>query len=133
MENNDLANTNNTNGNRKILLLSMSSFFLIVGFIWLFYWLVWGRYEETTDDAYVNGNVVQLTSQINGTVAAIYGDDTALINQGLPIIQLDNTDYRLQLDQAEAELARTIRTVEQLFANDLQLQTEYESRTTEFF
>ena len=58
--------------------------------------LAWGgwhwmhaRHFETTDNAYVAGNVVQITPQIGGTVVAIAADDTDFVKAGQPLVRLD--------------------------------------------
>ena len=70
------------------------------------YWAQVLRYRQSTDDAYVSGNVVQITPQISGTVVAIGADDTQFVKAGQPLVQLDQADAQLALEQAEAQLAR---------------------------
>src|SRR6266481_5439771 len=97
------------------------------GFLTLavFYGLYWAqvlRYHQSTDDAYVGGNVVQITPQISGTVVAIGADDTQFVKAGQALVRLDQADARVALDQAEAQLARTVRDVRNLFATSAQLE-----------
>ena len=77
---------------------------------------------QSTDDAYVGGNVVQITPQISGTVVEIGADDTNFVKAGQTLVQLDRADSRVALDQAEAQLAKTVREVRSLFATSGQLQ-----------
>jgi len=102
---------------RKKMLLLLTSIFLILGGIAFFMIAIWGRYDVYTDDAYVNGNTVQLMSQVQGTVMSINTDDTQLVTQGQALIQLDPTDTRIALQNARADLADTVRQVKQLFEN----------------
>ncbi|MDD7960708.1 hypothetical protein PUT90_28560, partial [Klebsiella pneumoniae] len=51
----------------------------------LYYFLV-ARFHETTDDSYVNGDVVQITPQITGTVVSVKADDTQLVKAGDPLV-----------------------------------------------
>jgi membrane fusion protein, multidrug efflux system len=95
------------------------------------YWAQVLRYHQSTDDAYVGGNVVQITPQISGTVVAIGADDTQFVKAGQPLVRLDQADARVALDQAEAELARTVRDVRNLFATTSQLQATVQARETE--
>jgi len=81
------------------------------------YWLVYGRYHASTDDAYVGGNVVQVTPQVAGTVVSINADDTQFVKQGALLVQLDPADFQVQLAAAEAELADAVRSVRGLYAN----------------
>jgi membrane fusion protein (multidrug efflux system) len=74
------------------------------------------RNSRTTDNAYVTGNVVQITPQIPGAVLSIAGQDTQFVVQGQVLVQLDSSDARVALDEAESQLAKTVREVRYLFA-----------------
>ena len=67
---------------RKTAMLILGGIFLFVAVLWFLYWLIWGRFERYTDDAYVSGNMVQLMPQIPGTVIEIKTDDTQLVKEG---------------------------------------------------
>jgi membrane fusion protein, multidrug efflux system len=95
------------------------------------YWAQVLRYHQTTDDAYVGGNVVLITPQISGTVVAIGADDTQFVKAGQPLVRLDQADARVALDQAEAQLARTVRDVRNLFATTAQLEATVHARETD--
>jgi len=95
------------------------------------WWLVAGQYRETTEDAYVDGNVVAVTSQIPGVVTAIDADDTDYVNAGSSLVQLDDTDARLALARAEAQLARTVRQVRAQYANLGQTRANLQLREIE--
>jgi membrane fusion protein, multidrug efflux system len=98
------------------------------------YGLYWGqvlRYHQTTDDAYVSGNVVEITPQISGTVVAIGADDTQFVKAGQSLVRLDRADAQVALDQAEAQLARTVREVRNQFATTAQLEAAVEAKQTE--
>jgi membrane fusion protein (multidrug efflux system) len=82
------------------------------------YWFFDGRYYESTDDAYVNGDVVQVTSEIPGTVIALNADDTQLVHAGQSLLELDPADAKIAEANAEADLARAVRQVRGLFAQD---------------
>jgi membrane fusion protein, multidrug efflux system len=95
------------------------------------YWVQVLRYQQTTDDAYVGGNVVQITPQISGIVVAIGADDTQFVKAGEALVRLDQADARVALDQAEAQLARTVRDVRNLFATTSQLEATVQARQTD--
>lgn len=88
-----------------------------------YYALVLNHYEHT-DNAYVQGKVVQLTPQLGGTVVAINADDTDFVKAGQVIVTLDPADAQVALDQAEAQLAQTVREVRTLFANNATLKAQ---------
>ena len=82
------------------------------------YYVLFARYHVTTDDAYVNGNLVRLTPQISGTVVAINTDETQYVRRGQVLVQLDPRDAQIALAQAKASLGETVREVAQLFAEE---------------
>jgi membrane fusion protein (multidrug efflux system) len=109
--------TPTTRYRRKIAMLTLGAIFLLIGLIWLLYWLIWGRFAIYTDDAYVNGNMVQIMAQVPGTVVAINTDDTQLVMQNQVILKLDPDNTNILLQRAEAALAETVRQVRQIFEN----------------
>jgi len=90
-----------------------------------------GRHHETTDNAYVQGNVIQITPQIGGTVTAILADDTDFVKAGQALVQLDPADAKVALQLAEANLAQAVRQVRGLYANNLTLETQIALRGTD--
>lgn len=113
---------------RRKGLVAVASFVVVAGLGWGAYeWLVASHYE-TTDNAYVQGNVVQITPQIGGTVLAIHADDTDFVKAGQPLVKLDPADVSVALQQAEANLAQTVRQVRTLFANNGSLAAQVSLR-----
>ncbi len=92
------------------------------------YWWTDARHFASTDDAYVAGNVVQVTSLVPGTVVAIAADDTQRVSVGKPLVELDPTDSEVALQQAAAQLAETVRHVRTLFVNNGTLQANIAQR-----
>ncbi|NPT57627.1 biotin/lipoyl-binding protein, partial [Paraburkholderia sp. 5N] len=109
-----------SNGKRKRMMTLLVIVILIAAVAYGLYYFVVARFHEATDDAYVNGNVVQITPQVTGTVIAVNADDTQTVKAGDPLVMLDPADARVALQQAEANLAQTVRQVRGLFANDNQ-------------
>ncbi|ARB92241.1 efflux RND transporter periplasmic adaptor subunit [Legionella longbeachae] len=105
---------------RKVAMLILGGVFLFIAFLWLTYWLIWGQFELYTDDAYINGNMVQLMPQVAGTVVEINTDETQLVTEGQTIIKLDSADYKVALQKAKADLAQSVRQVRQYFENAAQ-------------
>ena len=76
------------------------------------------RHYESTDNAYVQGDLVQITPQVSGTVISIGADDTDFVKSGQELVKLDTADAQVALDQAEAQLAQTVREVRSLYSNN---------------
>lgn len=100
---------------RTKLLLSAAGGFILIGAIFFFYWLQVLRFQEYTDDAYVNGNKVALMPQISGIVSSIYVDNTDYVKENQVILELDKTDFQLALKKSVHSLGETVRQVIQMF------------------
>jgi membrane fusion protein, multidrug efflux system len=106
------------NPRRKKALLTLASVVAVAGLVWGGYeWMV-GSHYENTDNAYVQGNVIQITPQVGGTVMSIHADDTDFVRAGQPLVKLDPADARVALEQAEAALGQTVRLVRTVYANN---------------
>jgi membrane fusion protein (multidrug efflux system) len=106
------------NPKRKKALTALASVVVVAGLGWAAYEYLVASHYESTDNAYVQGNVIQITPQIGGTVMAIMADDTDFVKAGQPLVQLDPADAKVALDQAEAALAQAVRQVRTLYANN---------------
>jgi membrane fusion protein (multidrug efflux system) len=113
---------------RARLMIGVTLILLLALVAYGVWWLLFARHSQSTDDAYVAGNVVQVTPQVGGTVLAINADDTELVQAGAPLIELDRRDAKVALEQAQAQLAQTVREVRTLFANNSALQANVDLR-----
>lgn len=100
---------------RQRLLIAIATVFIMLGTLWGGYWLIWGQYRISTDDAYVAGNSVQVMPQISGRVIAILTDETLQVAKGDVVIKLDPVDAQIALKKAESELAVVVRQVSQYY------------------
>ncbi|HEY1997359.1 EmrA/EmrK family multidrug efflux transporter periplasmic adaptor subunit [Paraburkholderia sp.] len=116
------------NGKRKLMMTLLVIVILIAAVAYGLYYFLVARFHESTDDAYVNGNVVQITPQVTGTVIAVNADDTQTVKTGDPVVVLDPADARVALQQSEANLGQVVRQVRGLFADDNQYQAQVEVR-----
>lgn len=122
MSDNTTAATDTNNVKRRRALTILAVIVVIAVLVTAVYWLVVGRYNEFTDDAYVAGNMVQVSPQIMGTVVSISADDTDRVAQGDTLIQLSTTDVDVALERAKADLGETVRQVHKLFIATRQYQ-----------
>lgn len=101
---------------RRLMLRGLVGIIVVVAIVWALYHFMVGRWYEGTDDAYVDGNVVQITPQVPGTVISIGADDNDYVREGQPLVKLDPSDADVALAQAEAALAQTVRKVRGLYS-----------------
>ncbi len=116
---------------RKRWLAIIIGAFAAIGIAYGACWAIALRYWQSTDDAYVSGNVVQITPQIAGTVVAIGADDTQFVKAGQLLVRLDQADAKVALDEAEAQLAKTVREVRSLLGTSAQLQASVAMRQSD--
>jgi membrane fusion protein (multidrug efflux system) len=103
------------NGKRKRALLAVAAIVALSLIAWALWYAFVGRWHVDTDDAYVQGNVVEITPQAGGTVVAINAEDGMKVVAGQVLVQLDPNDARVALEQAKANLAGTVRQVRGLY------------------
>ncbi|HUE66167.1 MAG TPA: HlyD family efflux transporter periplasmic adaptor subunit [Rhizomicrobium sp.] len=90
---------------------------VIAGLAYGAWWFVESRFSESTDDAYVAGNIVAVTSRENATVTALYADNTQAVHRGQLLIEMDPSVAEVNMRTAEANLARAARSVRGTFAS----------------
>ena len=108
--------TDTPNRQRRFWFIILGAVILVAALIYGVYWLVYARYFESTDDAYVGGNVVAITSKENATVLALHADNTQTVRQGQLLIEMDPAIPTVNLQAAQANLARVVRNVKAQFS-----------------
>jgi membrane fusion protein (multidrug efflux system) len=115
-------------GRRGFLLRALVLVIVLVAIGWTLWYIFEGRWYADTDDAYVKGNVVQITPQVPGTVVSIGAEDGDLVHAGQVLVKLDPSDAEVNLQMAKANLARTVRQVRGLFSNVQSAQADLKTR-----
>jgi len=108
--------TDTPNRQRRFWFIILGALILAGAVIYGVYWLIYARYFESTDDAYVGGNVVTITSKENATVLALHADNTQTVKQGQLLIEMDPAIATVNLQAAQANLARVVRNVRAQFS-----------------
>lgn len=116
---------------RKRVLSLMTFIFVVLGCAWLVYWFLVLRHHQSTDDAYVAGNQIQIMAQVSGSVTHVNVDNTDFVKQGQVLVELDPTDAQQAFERAKTELANSVRQTHQLIINSKQYQANIELRQTE--
>ena len=124
MSESDPKNSLPANGNlakRKKWMLVLAGLFSIVAILYTIYWFITGRNYEVSDDAYVSANIVQITPQTAGTVISISADESNFVQAGEVLVKLDSSNAAIALQEAEAQLAQTVREVRRLYSTNVGL------------
>ncbi|MGB6103279.1 MAG: HlyD family efflux transporter periplasmic adaptor subunit [Pusillimonas sp.] len=123
-----MTTANAPSARRKPLLILATLVFIAIGLAYAIWWVIFASGYEETDDAYVHGNLVQVTSQIPGTVIAIGADDTQIVDKGSLMIELDSSDTDIALKQAQAALAQAVRKTRTIFVQNSALEADIAMR-----
>ena len=97
---------------RRRQLFSILGIVVVAGAIlYALYYFLYAINYESTDDAYVGGDVVSITSREPGTVLALHADNTQLVHRGELLVDLDPIKPRIAFQAAEADLGQAVRAV----------------------
>jgi len=89
---------------KQLALLAFAGVAAVSGSGYGYYWWITGRFIESTDDAYVRGNVTPISPHIAGFVAGILVTDSQRVDAGQALVRLDDRDARAVTEHAEAVL-----------------------------
>jgi len=89
-------------GRKQLALAGLALAIILGGIGYGRYWWTTGRFIESTDDAYVGGNVTALSPHVAGFVSQILIGDNQFVKAGELVITLDDRDYKAALAHAEA-------------------------------
>ncbi|AYH42918.1 HlyD family efflux transporter periplasmic adaptor subunit [Azoarcus sp. DN11] len=116
---------------RKPLLLALAGAVGVIALASGAWWSLYGARFVSTDNAYTAVEIAQVTPAVAGTVREVRVIDTQAVKAGDVLAVIDDTDARLALAEAEAELARAIRQVRGYVANDDGLGAQVRAREAE--
>ncbi len=86
----------------------LTVFLVAVGLIALAFFLHWwfiGRHVESTDNAYVQGEITRVASQLGARVEEVLVRDNQHVDKGQLLVRLEDADFKLAVERAQAALA----------------------------
>ena len=120
-----------TTSKRRRGLMALGGVAVLGGVVYGSYWFSSARHYQSTDDAYVDGDLVQITSEVPGTVISLTADDTQGVRREQTLLELDPADARVAMSNADARLAGAVREVRTRFATAGQLRAQIAEREIE--
>jgi membrane fusion protein (multidrug efflux system) len=110
---------------RRRQLFSILGVVVVVGIVlYALYYFLYAAHFESTDDAYVGGDVVSITSYEPGTILALHADNTQLVKRGQLLVDLDPIKPQIAFQAAEANLGQAVRAVRTNFSKVDQLRAQ---------
>lgn len=89
---------------------------IVIGAALVFcYWFFIAQYRVVTNDAYIEGNIIEVFPRVNGMIQTVAVNDTDQVCEGQILATLDPTNFRIQFEESKANLAATLRNVQQMF------------------
>jgi membrane fusion protein (multidrug efflux system) len=116
---------------RKKLFAGLAAGVALIGGGYHVYDVLVAAKHVETDNAYVGADAAQVTSQLAAPVSAVLVEDTQLVRRGNVLVRLDDTDARIAVANAEANLATAIRKVQSLQATDNGLDAQIAARVAD--
>ena len=108
---------------RKKLLKIFALIVIAAAILYAVWTLIFGNTVET-DNAYVGAETAEITSMVSGQVAEVKVSDTQQVKKGDILAVIDNSDAKIALAQAQAELAKARRQYSQSSANSSSLSSQ---------
>jgi len=116
---------------RKTWLIRLGAAVVAAALLFALWYLLIGRNHVSTDNAYVNAEVAQITPLVSAQVVAVNVTDTQMVKRGDILVRLDDTNMRIALAQAEADLARARRRFGQATATSSALAAQIDARSAD--
>ncbi|WP_367988656.1 HlyD family secretion protein [Vibrio sp. NTOU-M3] len=108
--------TSTTKSKRNKAPLIATALMLSFGLLGGGYWFGYGQYFESTDNAYLQGDITTISPKVSGYIVKSYVSDNQQVKQGQLLVQIDDRDYQAALDQSQAHLVVAQSSVKNLSA-----------------
>ncbi|HAS63958.1 MAG TPA: hemolysin D [Vibrio sp.] len=116
MAENNAQNHSVATKKRKKAPLIATVIMLSLGLLGTGYWFGYGQYFESTDNAYLQGDITNISPKVSGYIVKSYVSDNQLVKKGDLLVEIDDRDYQAELDQEQAHLNVAKASVDNLIA-----------------
>ncbi|HBH17689.1 MAG TPA: hypothetical protein DDX14_01860, partial [Cyanobacteria bacterium UBA9579] len=97
-----------TSGNKKKYRIIIVVILLTIGIIFGIKHIIHASLYQSTDNAFIDGHIIQISPKVSGNIARIYVNDNQKVKKGDLLLEIDDRDYQVKVDQARAALAAAI-------------------------
>lgn len=108
--------TGKPNGKRRRIFMIGGSVVAVLAIAGLIYWL-YARQFESTDDAFIDGDIVQISPKVSAYVEKVFVESNQLVHKGDLLVQLNTSDLEVKLEKAQADLANAKSQYEKAVAS----------------
>jgi membrane fusion protein, multidrug efflux system len=116
---------------RKKLFAALAGVIAVAGLGYTGYWFFVGSRYVSTDNAYTGAEIASITPSVSGIVKSVNAVDTQYVHKGDVLVVIDDTDAKLALEQAEAEVGTAERKVRAYLATDTGLNAQIDARAAD--
>jgi membrane fusion protein (multidrug efflux system) len=95
---------------RKKIIIGVIAIAITIALIWAVKTFIYSRAHETTDNAQVDGHIVPVLAKVGGYVTAVLVQDNDSVRKGDTLVRIDDSEYKVRVAQAEADLAAALST-----------------------
>ena len=95
-------------GRRRRIIIPAVIIIVLIGAIFGIRYLVYAAHHVTTDDAQIAGDITTVSARVKGQVTAVYVSENQFVHKGDKLLKLDDRDYVVAVQQAQAALAQAI-------------------------
>lgn len=113
---------------RKKVLSIFFVLIILVGAVFGLYWYFYASHYVSTDNAYTDVEIAQVTPSVGGTISDVLVTNTQVVKKGDILVKIDQTDTSLAVEEAKANLSLAIRRVKGYMANNNGLNALIEAR-----
>ena len=90
---------------RKIAIAIVAVMVMSLAATWGWEWFKRGRFEETTDNAYLRGDITSIAPKVAGYVVEVDVDDNASVSKGAVLFRIEDSGSKAKVEQAKANIA----------------------------
>jgi membrane fusion protein (multidrug efflux system) len=99
-------------GRKRRVIVPILVVFVIVATIAGIFYGIYSAHHVRTDDAQIGGNITTISPKVKGQVLAVYVMENQPVHRGDKLVQLDDRDYKVALEQAQAAYDQAVANLQ---------------------
>ena len=116
----------------RIAIIVLVLVVIVVGLIWFVHYWTRGRYEQSTNDAYLQADIVLVAPKVSGYVETVLVQDNEVVRAGQPLVTIDSREPQARLEQAQGQVDQGLASIAQAEAQIRQQQAQILTARAQF-